>query len=84
MKLFEYMASGRPILCSDLPVLKEVLEQDIAIFLPPDDFRAWVAAIQDLSDDARRRAELGRAASMNANRYSWESRAQRILEGITP
>ena len=84
MKLFEYMASGRPILCSDLPVLKEVLEQDIAIFLPPDDFRAWVAAIQDLSDDARRRAELGRAASMNANRYSWESRAQRILEGISP
>lgn len=82
MKLFEYMASGRPILSSDLPVLKEVLEQDFAIFLPPDDANSWVTAIQGLSEDAQRRADLGREARMNADRYSWESRAQRILEGI--
>ncbi len=83
MKLFEYMASARPIISSDLPVLKEVLEPEFAIFMPPDDAGSWVAAIQSLSEDPQRRAELGSAASMNANRYSWDSRAQRILEGTS-
>lgn len=83
MKLFEYMASGRPILCSDLPVLREVLEQDFTIFLPSDEVGSWVAAIQSLSKDARRRTDLGEAARLNATQYSWESRARKILEGGT-
>ena len=42
MKMFEYLACGRPILSSDLPVLKEVLSSENAILLPPRDLAAWV------------------------------------------
>ena len=42
MKMFEYMAAGRAILSSDLPVLREVLNEENAILLPPDEPAAWV------------------------------------------
>ena len=37
MKMFEYMAAGRAILSSDLPVLQEVLDGTMAVFCPSDD-----------------------------------------------
>lgn len=83
MKLFEYMACGRPILSSNLPVLREVLDQDSAILLPPDDAVAWASALRELSTDSQRQNALGKKARLKADQYSWEGRAQRVLEGIT-
>jgi glycosyltransferase involved in cell wall biosynthesis len=82
MKLFEYMACGRPILSSNLPVLQEVLQPEFAILLPPQDANAWVAALRGLAGDDKRRAELGQLAQLNAAQYSWEERAKRVLKGI--
>ena len=82
MKLFEYMACGRPILCSDLPVLREVLSPEIAVLLPPDDVEAWVGAIQSLLGDPARRRFLGELVRSEAKRYTWEARAGQILDGI--
>ena len=82
MKLFEYMACGRPILCSDLPVLREVLTPEIALLLPPDDVQAWVEAIQSLLNDPARRRYLGERVRAEAVHYTWEARASQILEGV--
>lgn len=84
MKLFEYMACGRPVLSSDLPVLREVLDGDFAVLLPPEDIGSWVEALKELCGDPQRREKLGSQARMRAERYTWEGRAQRILEGIAP
>jgi glycosyltransferase involved in cell wall biosynthesis len=43
MKMFEYMAAGRAILSSDLPVLHEVLDETMAIFCPLDNGGAAVS-----------------------------------------
>ena len=48
MKLFEYLASRRPIISSDLPVLQEVLNPQNAILVPAHDLDAWVRAIDSL------------------------------------
>jgi glycosyltransferase involved in cell wall biosynthesis len=77
------MACGRPILCSDLPVLREILSPENALLLPPDDVQAWVVAVQELQNDADRRASLGVHARQEASRYTWEARARSILEGLT-
>jgi glycosyltransferase involved in cell wall biosynthesis len=82
MKLFEYLACGRAICSSDLPVLSEVLSSDIAILLPPDEVNAWVAALQGLSDHPLRRQNLASKAQRVAENFSWESRARQILAGI--
>lgn len=82
MKLFEYLACGRVILSSDLPVLGEVLNPENAVLLPPEDVNAWVAGIRKVRDDPGYGLRLAERARCDALRYTWEGRAARILEGI--
>ena len=82
MKAFEYLACGRAILSSDLPVLREVLNDQIAILLPPADTDAWAAALQRVSEHQEYRANLASEALKVAGQYTWDNRARGILEGI--
>jgi glycosyltransferase involved in cell wall biosynthesis len=79
MKLFEYLAVGRAIISSNLPVLQEVLTTENAVLLPPDDLQAWVTAITHLHDHPAARADMAQAAQKTAQNHSWESRARKIL-----
>lgn len=84
LKLFEYMAAAKPIVSTDLPVLREVLAHQATAYLcPPDDVEAWVDALKHLRDHPAERARLGQAAgsAFTAN-YSWKARALKILDGI--
>jgi glycosyltransferase involved in cell wall biosynthesis len=82
LKVFGYMAAGKPILCSDLPVLREVIEDDRnGLLLPPDDPDAWTAALRRLIDDPIERERLGATARADfLARHTWRQRARRILE----
>ncbi|MGD8732660.1 MAG: glycosyltransferase [Anaerolineales bacterium] len=82
MKVFEYMAVGRAILSSDLPVLREILHEGIAVFAPPEDLEAWDHALKSLIQDQVKRARLAEASRVEAEVYSWEARAERALSGI--
>jgi len=82
MKMFEYMAAGRAILSSDLPVLHEVLDGQMAIFCPVEDAGAWESALGELLLDENRRSALGQHARLAVEQYSWVKRAQRVLEGF--
>jgi len=79
MKMFEYLAAGRAIITSDLPVIHEVLNDGNAVFCPPEDGDAWVHAIAALQADASRCRQLGQQAKEDSLRYAWLARAQRIL-----
>lgn len=82
MKMFEYMAAGRAIVSSDLPVIREVLNEQNAVFCKPDDVGEWRLVIQALLDDEARRAALGNQARLDVQGYTWVARAQRILNGF--
>ena len=82
MKMFEYLACGRVILSSNLPVLREVLTKDTAVLLPPEDVDAWEKAVEEMRNDPDRRNAMAANARRNARNYSWEERAIKILEGI--
>jgi glycosyltransferase involved in cell wall biosynthesis len=79
LKLFEYMAAGRPIVASDLPAIREVLHHEVdALLVAPDDPVALAAGIERLLADpvlARRLAAASLAAVPN---YSWDRRAERL------
>jgi glycosyltransferase involved in cell wall biosynthesis len=80
LKLFEYMASGRPIVASDLPVLREVLRhEENALLFPPGDAEALAAAVERLWSDQALAQRLARSAQADAEQFDWTKRADRIL-----
>jgi glycosyltransferase involved in cell wall biosynthesis len=79
LKLFEYMAAGRPIVASDLPSVREVLHHEIdALLVPPGDHATLAAAIERLLGDGALSARLAGAALAAAPAYSWDRRAERL------
>jgi glycosyltransferase involved in cell wall biosynthesis len=84
MKLFEYMAHGKPIVCSDFPVLREVIEGGVTgVLVESDDAEAWAGAIRLLRDDPGLRSSIGKAAEeMFRCRFTWRQRASRVLDGV--
>ncbi len=82
LKMFEYMAAGRAILSSDLPVLREVLNENNAVLCPAEDADAWAAALQTLIDSPAQRQKLAAQACQDAKQYSWQVRAQKSLENF--
>lgn len=79
MKLFEYMASGTPIVASDVPSLREVLRDDRALFVPPNDAEALAQGASRLLDDVSLSTELAGRAKEDVLQYSWSKRAHSIL-----
>ncbi|MHC1740345.1 MAG: glycosyltransferase family 4 protein [Anaerolineaceae bacterium] len=79
MKLFEYMACGRAILSSDLPVLHEVIDTSNALFFPPDDLPGLDSAFSRLLQDEKLRTALGDQALRDVTKYSWKNRMRTIL-----
>lgn len=84
LKLYAYMAAGRAILCSDLPVLHEIVEDGrTALLVPPDDAAAWVSALRRLAIDPEQRRRLGEAAQAAfLARHTWRKRAEGALAGL--
>mgnify|MGYP001345594998 CR=1 FL=1 len=84
MKMFEYMATGLPIISSDLPVLKEILKDgENSILVPPDDINCWVKALDKVLNNASLAEKIGACAHQEyKENYTWTKRAARLIEII--
>ena len=76
LKLFAYMASGRPIVASDLPSLREVLSEKNAFLVAPDDPEALAEGIRYALAHPEEAAKRAAQALGDVKRYTWESRAK--------
>ncbi len=79
LKLFEYLAAGKPIVCADLPPIRDVVDESIVTFCKPGDAKSLVDAIVDVlshSERVLKKAEKGRNV---VQEHSWEKRMERIL-----
>jgi glycosyltransferase involved in cell wall biosynthesis len=83
LKLFEYMASGVPIVASDLQSIREALDDDTAFFFPPGDTAALAATIMaaagNKAEAAKRAAQARKKAS---DEYAWGKRTANIIDFI--
>ncbi len=82
LKLFEYMASGNPIIASDLPSLREVLNEENAFFVIPDDAASLgkdIDYVNSHNEEARAKAQK---ALSDVKTFTWEIRSRNILEFI--
>jgi glycosyltransferase involved in cell wall biosynthesis len=80
MKMFDYLASGRAIMASNLPVLREVLNEHNALLLPADDPAAWDDGLRELISNPQLRKTLAIHARRDAAKYSWLDREKTILK----
>lgn len=76
MKLFAYMTSGIPIVASDLPSLREVLDESCALLVTPDDPQALAQGIMRAFEGGS--AALAQEAKRRSLRYTWDARAQHM------
>jgi len=82
-KLFEYMASQRPIVASNIPSLSEVLNTKNAVLVAPDSATALAEGISSLLEDKEMAKLLALQAKKDVAQYTWNTRVQTILRDVT-
>jgi len=83
LKMFEYMAHKKPIIASDLRVLKEVLNDEIALLVNSENENQWIDAINKLTDKNLRES-ISKSAFKEFNRYTWKNRADKVISLQSP
>jgi glycosyltransferase involved in cell wall biosynthesis len=80
LKVFEYMAAGRPVIAPALGQIAEVVEHaKHGLLYPPDDTIALATQLLWLSRDEFRRTEMGRAAAqLVSERFTWSGNATQV------
>ncbi len=82
MKLFEYMASGVPIVSSDLPTIREVLNENNALLVEPGNPEAlWKGIGLVINDDVFGK-KISQYALATVKENSWEKRGEKIMTFI--
>jgi glycosyltransferase involved in cell wall biosynthesis len=84
IKLIEYMASRKALIASDLPTIREVLNDKNAVLLPPDCVQDWVKAIIDLNVPEKRKSIADQAYKDFTENLTWRARANKMVSDITP
>lgn len=84
LKLFEYMAAKKPILASNIEVLREVLvHEKNSILCDPEDNEAWQAGLRRLLSDRELADRLASKAFADlTEKYTWSKRAEALLAFI--
>lgn len=81
-KLFEYMAVGIPIIASDLPSLREVLNEQNAFLTPPGNIEAMALAIKKIAENPKEAEKVAFQAQQDVKGYSWVARVRQILDRV--
>ncbi len=83
IKLFEYMASGKPIIASDLPSLRQYLNDENALFFAVGNQKDMAEKIKTVLNDSDLADKLSKQALDDSGKYSWNNRADKIISTIS-
>lgn len=85
MKPLEAMAMGRPVVASDLPALRTIVDGDAGVLVPAENTEELAAALTSLAQNPARRTALGRGAHAAATERTWAHNAatcQSLYDGL--
>jgi glycosyltransferase involved in cell wall biosynthesis len=74
----EAMAAGAPVVATDLPSVRELVD-GAAVLVSVDDASQLARAIAELLDDPDKRADVGEAGRRRAAQFSWEKTAESVV-----
>ncbi|PIR95052.1 hypothetical protein COT95_00795, partial [Candidatus Falkowbacteria bacterium CG10_big_fil_rev_8_21_14_0_10_37_6] len=82
LKLFEYLAAGRPIIASNLPSLREVLNDNNSILVEPDSADALAYGINFALQNIEFSAKISKQSLIDVRKFTWQNRAKIITDFI--
>lgn len=82
LKMFEYMAAKRPIIASNLPSIREILDDDSALFVEPDSSISLAEGIDFCLKDGNFCDKISGGAFVRVQNYTWSKRAEEIINFI--
>ena len=83
IKLFEYMASGAPVVASDLPSFSPYLrDEENSLLFEPDNSENLAEKINKLLSDKSKGEEIARKAYEEVHEFTWKKRTEKILNFI--
>ena len=82
LKMFEYMAAQKPIVASDLPSIREILNENNAVLVEPDNPQRLAKAINRTLKNPDFSAKISRQAYQDVQEYTWQKRVKKILSFI--
>jgi len=82
LKIFEYMAAERPILVSDLPSIREVLDENGAFLFRPGDEFVLARNVKEILNNYASAMGKSRNAREKVNKFIWDKRAGNIINFI--
>lgn len=82
LKLFEYMASGVPIVASGLPSLREILNENNAILVKPDSEEELAKGINQVLQNKEFVDKIAKKSQRDVLKHSWRERAEQIKSFI--
>ncbi len=82
LKLFEYMAAGRAIVCKEMPALREIVDESSTLFFPEGDADALAASLLKLKLEPAICEALGGEALKLSVKYTYSARAKTIAEVV--
>jgi glycosyltransferase involved in cell wall biosynthesis len=82
LKLFEYMSAKKPIIASDLTVLREVLKnEENSLLAAPEEPEEWAACINKLINNPDLKNTIANQAFQDfETNYTWIKRAEKIID----
>lgn len=87
LKVVESMAAGVPVVASDLPCVRELVDEESARLVSPDRPAELARALRVLLDDPDRRRRLADAALARSRDFTWDRADEllrRVWQGLTP
>ncbi len=79
MKMFEYMVARRPIVASDLPSLREILDGNTAYLFEADNSRDLADKIKESLQNVKKTDRITEDAFVKVQEYAWSKRAEKII-----
>lgn len=79
LKLFEYLAAGKPIVCADVPTIRDVVDASIVVLCKPGDPQTLAAGMTEMLEKRDQWEALGAKGRAIATEHSWDKRMHRIL-----
>ena len=81
LKLFEYMAARKPIISSNIPAIRRIIQHGVnGLLAEPGDVKQLTEYVREVLEDEEFARRLGERAYERVRAYDWRERCRKILE----